>query len=502
MNHLPTNNKTCKKELGCWVAILTLLLTALVPTAEAQQTLDLEQCRQMALESNYGLRNAKEKTTATQNLEKAALWQMLPKVGFTGGYSWMQKSVNLLSDEQKERLSNIGNTAEADLSQAIHDEFNQLPFGGQIIADALDNVIANSNLSSNLNAIGSDLVNDLETDTRNVAFGVVTLTQPIYLGGKLRALYRSAQLANRLAGIEYDKKQEETLIAVDEAYWQVLSVKHKKELAQRYADLLDTLNRNVEAMVEAQVATRGDLANVRVKLNEAQMSLTKASNGLILAKMLLAQRCGIPLDTDFEVAEASPLQIGTTDSNDIDMNSVWQKRREMQMLRISDSIALQAQRVAASTLKPNVGFTGGYLFSNPNLFNGFKNEVGGTFFAGLAVNIPIAHPGGIYSLKAAKAKRRQVTYQIEEAKQMIELQVNKLNFELQLAYKKLAQAQSNLTHAEENLKLATESFHSGLCSSSDLMAAQTAWLQAQTEILDAEIEIEMNALYLRQALGD
>ena len=248
------------------------------------------------------------------------------------------------------------------------------------------------------------------------------------------------------------------------------------------------------------MATKGDLAKVRVKLNEAQMSLTKATNGLALAKMLLAQRCGMPLDSDFDVSESNPT-LALTQRHTIDMEEVWQNRREMQMLRISDSISQQGVRLAASTLKPNVAFTGGYLFSNPNLFNGFQNDWGGTLMAGVVVNVPILHPGGIYSIKAAKAKRREVAYQIEEAQEMIELQVNKLNYELELAYEKLDQAQSNLTQAEENLRLADESFKAGMCSSSDLMAAQTAWMSAKSDILDAEIEIEMNSIYLNQAIG-
>lgn len=208
----------------------------------------------------------------------------------------------------------------------------------------------------------------------------------------------------------------------------------------------------------------------------------------------------MPLDTDFDISESNPtLQL--TAQQTINMDEVWQERREMQMLRISDSVAQQGVRIAASTLKPNIVFTGGYLFSNPNLFNGFQNEFGGTFMAGVGVNVPLIHIGGIYTLKAAKAKRREIAYQIEEAQEMIELQVNKLKYELELAYKKLDQAQSNLANAEENLRLADESFKSGMCSSSDLMAAQTAWISAKSEILDAEIEIEMTALYLRQALG-
>lgn len=470
--------------------------------AYSQETLTLGQCRQMALDANKGLKQAKEKKSETTDMEKVALWQMLPRVDFNGGYTWMQKTINLLSDEQKERISNMGATAQQSLSDAIHEEANNLPIGGDLIANALDNIISNSNFSATLNGIGQDIVEGFETDTRQTTFGLVTLTQPVYLGGKLRALYRTAQLTNTLSGIEYDKKREETLIAVDEAYWQVVSVKHKKELAEQYAALLDTLNHNVEEMVEAEIATKGDLANVRVKFNEAQMQLTKATNGLALAKMLLAQRCGMPLDSEYDVEDSYPLLNETSDTSDaINMEQVWSKRREMQMLRISDSLAQQTLRIASSTLKPNVVFTGGYLFSNPNLFNGFKNEFGGTFMAGVAVNIPIAHPGGIYSIRAAKAKRREVAYQIEEAKELIELQVNKVNYELDLAHKKLAQAQSNLTHAEENLKLANESFRSGMCSSSDLMAAQTAWMSAKSEVLDAEIEIEMNSVYLRQALG-
>jgi outer membrane protein TolC len=308
-------------------------------------------------------------------------------------------------------------------------------------------------------------------------------------------------LANNLSGVAYDQQREATLVAVDEAYWQVVSVQHKKEVAEKYAALLQTLYNNVDEMVKADVATQGDLTRVRVKLNEAQMNLTKATNGLLLAKMLLAQRCGMPLDTVFTVADLNLSTLDNQVPESIDMDNIYRRRSEMKMLRISDSIAQQGVRIARSTLMPNIGFTAGYLFSNPNIFDGFKNEFNGSFMAGVAVNIPIAHPGSFYALKAAKAKRREVACQIEEAQEMIELQVNKLNYELALAYKKLTQAQSNLDNAEENLKLANESFQAGVCSSSDLMAAQTAWLSAQSEVVDAQIEIAMSRVYLRQALG-
>lgn len=480
------------------------MMGGLTAKVEGQGVLTLEECHRRALEANKGLKKSEEKKAETEATKKVALWQMLPKVSANGVYNWMEKSTNLLSDEQKERLNNLSSVVQADLATSIYQEFGGLPIIGDAIANGLINMLSSSTLTENINNVGHRIVDALETDTRNVMAGTVTVTQPIYMGGKLRAMYNTASLLSELSGLEYDKQKEELLISVDEAYWQVVSVKQKKELAEQYAALLDTLNSHVEEMVKAEVATKGDLTKVRVKLNEAQMSLTKATNGLVLAKMLLAQRCGMPLDTAFEVgglrSEVGGLNI--EDSLTIEMDTIWANRKEMKMLRISDSVAQNAVVMARSTLLPNVIATGGYMVSNPNLFNGFKNEFGGTFMAGVVVNIPILHPGGFYAVKAAKHKRQEVFYQMEEAKEMIELQVNKVKFELDLAYKKLAQSVSNLDNAEENLKLADESFSAGMCSSSDLMAAQTAWIKAEGEVLDARIEIEMGKLYLKQAMGE
>ena len=472
-------------------------------TVESQEVLSLDTCRARALRANAGLKRAELKKKETAALEKVALWQMLPKVSANGTYNWMEKSTNLLSDEQKERLNNLSGVVQEDLSATIMQEFGGLPIIGDAIANGLINIISGSTLSTNIDNVGHRITEALETDTRNVVAGTVTVTQPVFMGGKLLALHKMASLTNELSGVQYDKEKEEMLIAVDEAYWQVVSVKHKKELAEQYKALLDTLTHDVEEMVAAEVATRGDLMKVRVKLNEAQMSLTKATNGLALAKMLLAQRCGMPLDSEFDVADNNIRNNQSVLNNQsIDMDAVWSNRKEMRMLRISDSIARSGVTIARSTLLPNIAVTGGYLVSNPNLFNGFKNEFGGTFFAGVVVNVPILHGGSFYSLKAAKAKREEVKWQMEEAKELIELQVNKVRYELELAYRKMAQAESDLENAEENLKLADESFAAGMASSSDLMAAQTAWLKAKGEVLDAEIEIEMGKVYLKQAMGE
>lgn len=494
---IKTKQKMVRKTLKLFILLLMPLLTV------AQNSMTLDECRARALQANKGLKRAEAKQDETKAMEKVALWQMLPKVGATGGYSWMQKQINLLSDEQKEHLNQMGTQVQSNINQAITDELSNLGLNPEVIGPAVDNILRNTYIENSLNEAGRRITDALELNTNSVTMGAVNVVQPLYAGGKLHALYRSAQLMNHLSGIEYDKQRQATLVAVDEAYWQVVSVQHKKEVAEKYAALLQTLYNNVQEMVNADMATQGDLTRVQVKLNEAQMNLTKATNGLLLSRMLLAQRCGMPLDTVFNVVDPV-IETAASDpagSQSIDMEQVYANRDEMKMLRISDSLARQGLRIARSTLLPTAGLTAGYLFSNPNIFNGFKNEFNGSFMAGVTLNIPLAHPGGIYAIKAAKAKQREVAWQTAEAQEMIELQVNQLACALTLARRQLTQAQSNLLHAEENLKLATESFQAGVCGSSDLMAAQTAWLAAQSEVIDAQIEIAMAQERLRQAKG-
>ena len=485
--------------------IITLLMLTLAGAAGAQEVLSLDTCRARALRANTGLKRSQVKMEETKAMQKAALWQMLPKVSANGGYTWMEKQVNLLSKDDKDKLIHLGDNLNEDIRTSLHNDLDGYTWGSTI-ADALSDALATSNLNGRINELGQSVVDGLETDTRNTGFALATVTQPIYMGGKLASAYRTARLMHHLSGVEYDKEREATLVAVDAAYWQVVSVQHKKELAEQYETLLDTLEHNVQLALEAEMVTKGELAKVKVKHNEARMNLTKATNGLHLAKMLLAQRCGMPLESDFVVGD----ECGVTNDNRSDssliinhstLEEVYARRDEMKMLRIGDSIAREGVRMAASFLKPNIAVTGGYLVSNPYVFDGFSNSWGGTWLAGVVVNVPIVHIGSIYTLKAAKAKRRELAYQTEEAKELIELQVNKVRYELELAYKKKAQAESLVEEAEENLRLADESFKAGMCSSSDLMMAQTAWLQAQTELVDANIDIEMGKVYLKQAMG-
>ena len=82
---------------------------------------------------------------------------------------------------------------------------------------------------------------------------------------------------------------------------------------------------------------------------------------------------------------------------------------------------------------------------------------------GVMVQIPIWHWGeGIYKTRAAKAEARIAQYQLQDAREKIELQVNQAAFKVKEAGKKLVMSSKNMEKAEENLRYATLGFKEGL----------------------------------------
>lgn len=351
--------------------------------------------------------------------------------------------------------------------------------------------------------MGQGLVDALRTDTRNLYAGTATLTQPLFMGGKIIAYNKITKYAEQLARSQHATGMQEVILNTDQAYWQVISLTNKKKLAESFLKLVQKLDEDVDKMVAEGVATKADGLSVKVKVNEAEMTLTQVDNGLSLSKMLLCQLCGLPLDTDLQLADQDmenlALPATYTESN-IDL--ALANREELKSLELASKIYQQKVNVARSEFLPTVGLTANYLVSNPSLLNGFENKFRGMWGIGVVVKIPVFHWGeGIYKVKAAKAEANIARYQLEDVKEKVELQVTQSSYKVNEAAKKLAMAEKNMEKAEENLRYATLGFKEGVIPTSNVLEAQTAWLSAQSGKIDAQIDLKMSEIYLNKSMG-
>ena len=474
-------------------AVMLGLLVLLPMSGQCQRLLTLDSCRAMALRNNKQMGLAKMKQEVNAYTRKSARTQYLPKVNALGGYLWMSKEISILNDDQKSALSNLGTNTATKLQDALSPLTSALPAATQA---KMGSDLAQ--FAGALDQVGSGIVDGFRTDTRNMFAGAVTVTQPVFMGGAIVAANKMADINEQMAANSLEMKRQGTLYNIDQAYWQVVSLRHKQTLAESYVALVKKLKADVQKMIDQGVATKGDGLRVGVRVNEAEMALTKVQDGLVLSKMLLCKQIGLPIDTNIDVEEATT-PVSPTAPPPPSSHSL---RPELKMLGNAVSISQQATNILRAANLPQVALMGGYAISNPNVLNGFEKKFGGFWNVGVLVRIPIWNWGDVaYKVRASKSATAIANLELDEARDLIELQVNQSSFKVDEAYKRLAMALKSIERAEENLRVANLGFQEGVITPTVVMEAQTAWLQAQSQKIDAEIDVRLSQVDLQKALG-
>ena len=488
--------------------LLILALTTLATSAQAQQTLTLDSCRAMALRNNKTLSASRLQLDMARYNKKAAKTKYLPHISALGGYELTSREISLLSKDQKSALSNAGTNTTGALHNDIAGALTNLAQQGILTPEQASNLggmfgQVGSKIGEAVNHVGQNIVDAFRTDTRQMYALSVMLTQPIYMGGAIIAANRMAAIGEEMAQNNIEASTQNTLHSIDQAYWTVVSVHHKKQLAESYLAVVKKLDDDVSKMIREGVATRADGLKVDVKVNEAEMSLTQAENGLALAKMLLCQLCGMDIDSDITLADENADNIvEQADDAQADRAVAMENRPELKLLQNSADMSRQATKLVRAAYLPQVLLTGGYVATNPNVFNGFERKLSGMWNVGVMVRVPLWNwMEGTYKVRASRIATTIVELERDDIREKIDLQVSQSQFKVKEANRRLAMATKNVENAEENLRCANLGFKEGVIPTTDVMAAQTAWVQAQSQKIDAEVDVKMSQVNLKKALG-
>ena len=268
----------------------------------------------------------------------------------------------------------------------------------------------------------------------------------------------------------------------------------------------DTRNMMAGAVTVTQPVFMGGAiiaANKMADINEAEMALTQVKDGLALSKMLVCQLIGLPVDENIMLADEESEGLSCNQNTLSTPNSLnYDNRPELKVLQNTIDLSKQATNVLKAGNLPQVLLTGGYAMTNPNTFNGFEKKFGGVWNAAVVVRVPVWNWGDVkYKVRASKVATAMASLEMDEARELIELQVNQSNFKVNEAKKKLEMANSNVANADENLRMANLAFKEGTASLTTVMEAQTAWNQAQSQLIDAEIGLKLSEVELQKALG-
>lgn len=491
--------KLYRLQFICLLSLLTLFVSSL----SAQQKLSLAQCRTMALEQNREVKIAQNEIIAAEHTKKSALTHYLPKVSFAGAWLHTDRAIQPLENDLFLPIvpyNAIDNTTGKLNTEAFNDPqtaINTLvinPETGTPVTDASGNPVF-----QNYAMLPAD---ELVLDNKNTYYGRFTITQPIFTGFKIIEANKIATRAQKIAQEKELLTKAEIVAKTDEAFWRVVSLQEKLKLANAYESLLDRLVQDLENMYAEGVITRNDLLKAQVKKNEAKLKKLQAENGCALSKMALAQIIGakeydIEIDSDNleDIPEATPKSLENEIYSD--------KRAEISMLKEKVAIMDSKRNIEKSKFMPDIVLTGGYGWANPNLYNGLKSEFGGDWSVGVVVSIPIFTWGErSHNLQTATVNRENAELQLDEAREMIDLQIRQNRYRYREVLKKVEMTKLSKEQAHENMRMANENLMEGRSRLSELLEAQLQWEVASSAHIDALVEMKTTLLELDKSTGE
>lgn len=442
---------------------IIILMLSLVALPAASETLTIEACRQMALQHNHARQSATLNTQQALHTQKSVWGLFFPDLSLQAAVLYDTGSGTLGVDGGMLPVGSMGATG--------------------FVPSGTFAYFPGMNMKYDLDAIFS---------------GAVFLKQPLYMGGKIRASYQMSKMAVDLYRQAERKTEAEVIQSVDDAYAKVVKARELVLVAQKYKALLEELDKNVESAVRHGLRMPNDRMKVGVRLDEVELQLRKAENGLRLARMNLCHVTGQPLDTQLEVSDEYPHAevAGEMQTSDVSL------RPESAMLDYQTRIASQQVRVARSAMLPSLALMAKYGYTNGVELNGRKLLDGWNFGGGVTLSVPLYHFGAnAQKVKAAKVKLQLAQEEQADKREMMLLELQQAANGVDEAQLEVHLAQKSLEQAEENMRISQKQYQAGMETLSDCLEAQATWQKASETLVDAQFRRYLAIVDYRRSAG-
>ncbi len=440
--------------------IYILMGLIMVSVANGQEVMTITKARSMALEYNRTLKVADLKQLEAVAKQKEARTNYLPMIDGTGTLTYLPDMDDI-----------------------------EIPGMFMPTADADGNITGQSDVYFPGMA--------LETAGLKLYQAQVAATVPIYAGGQIRYGNKMADKGVEIAHQDYKLKTDEVILNTDNVYWKLVALKENLLVADKYVEMLDSLQSQLQTMYDVGLSPKSEYLKVKVQRNEAELNLIKARNGLKLLQMNLCQLVGLPLNTQLEVSESlheNPEMINVDGAQMMALDN----RNELKMLDGQVEIAELQKKSTAAEYLPQLGAQVSYGYMDIPTFESsrYMTQVNAQ------LSIPIVHwRERKHKMDAARYQKEQAQLQLDDTKELVQLEVQQYILNLVEAYETIMLAQSAKEEAEESLEEVKISYEAGLNSTTDLLDAQASWQSAHAKLLTALADYEIAKTNYYKGIG-
>ncbi|MPM69751.1 Outer membrane efflux protein BepC [bioreactor metagenome] len=325
----------------------------------------------------------------------------------------------------------------------------------------------------------------------------LSLTLPLYTGGKVESSVDKAKIGVKSADLTVDKTKQQIKLDATSGYYSILKTENLVKVAQESVDSLTEHLKNVQAQFSVGTVAKSDVLRSEVELANAQQSLIKAQNAYDLAVSSFNNVVGLPLDTELTIKEELKYQQYTMSLEDSIKYSM-DNRPEVAIANYAVEAAKKDVKIAKGDRLPTIGASAAKGWSDSE-FPGTENE---EWSVGVKASWNIFDSGLTRSqIKQADASVEKTTYQAKQTSDAVQLDVRNAYLSMKEAEKRIETTDVTVEKAQEDFKIAQVRYSAGVGTNLDVIDAQLALTQAKTNYIQALYDYNTSKANLEKAMG-
>lgn len=343
----------------------------------------------------------------------------------------------------------------------------------------------------------------------------LSINQLIFNGSYIVGL-QASQAYKDLAVRNYNQTEEEVILNVSKAYYNLLINKERLQLYESNIKRVDSLFSDTHAMYENGFAEKIDVDRIKVNLNNLKTERDNFIRLVDLSERLLKFQMNYPLNEDFEVAETMSTAIL---ESEIEEGEDWDytKRPDYQVLLANQKLQQlnirnkYAEAMPVISAFANLGYTtqsptfGGIFTTNSGFdeqptvgpdkwygYNMFGLRMSWSLFTGLQRTNQI---------QQEKLALLQVENSFDQLESSIEVDIQQSRINYDDARNRLEVQKENKELAQEIFEVATKKYSNGVGSNLEVIEAENSLKEADINYYNTLYEAVIAQLELKKALG-
>jgi len=335
---------------------------------------------------------------------------------------------------------------------------------------------------------------EFSTMNKNFYDFKLSLTQPIFMGGKLILNYKIKEKKKEVVYYELQEKVLEIVKNIKKDYYELCEARSNVEIAKKFLEAAKEHLKTVESFYSEGLIPRRELLEAKVKLFEARERLENAKNFYEISLEKLRKDVGVEnLEVKAEKLSYEPLNLSLEEL----LNTAYKVRPIFKYLKLLEDTAKYGEKIAYGQFLPNLLLNLSYEKTDQYV----GDEYSATSFS-LILQFPIFEGGKRYwDLKVAKEKENEVQTLIKKTRDLVRLQVVSAFKKLKSCEKRIETAKRMVEEAEELLKTSKERYKEQVGTSTEVVDAIAYYVKAK-EFLNSAIANYNKALAdLEYAVG-